>query len=111
MKTMKCLNFSPRQTFESYAAKELERLLAMAPSDSEGRTRAFFDQDRFVVEIAINSSEGPFKSSVAVPVPRSHPKGREWQTAALDELFSDLERQLMKWRRKRFNDLPEKKAA
>ncbi|MBX3040983.1 MAG: hypothetical protein KF789_09790 [Bdellovibrionaceae bacterium] len=111
MKTMKCLNFSPRQTFESYAGKELERLMAIAPSDSEGQTRAFFDQDRFVVEAAISSTEGKFKSSVAVPIPRTHPKGREWQMAALDELFGDIERQLMKWRRKRFNDLPEKKAA
>lgn len=103
MKVLECVNFSPRHEFEAYATREIERLLAMSPSDAEGRLRAFFDQDRFVLEASIVSSEGLFKASIGVPVPhQKHPRGRMWQVAALDELMESLERQVCKWRRRRF---------
>ena len=103
MKVLECVNFSPRHEFEAYATRQMERILGMSPSDAEGRLRAFFDHDRFVIEASIFSAETRFKTSIGVPIPQNkHPRGRMWQIAALDELMEDLERQVSKWRRRRF---------
>lgn len=98
MSRFKFLNFTPRAQFVELATIEINRLLRQTPEDTQTDFRAFFDQDRFVLEAQMVSSEVKFKASVAVPIPRNHPRGREWQHPVLEELITDLERQITKWR-------------
>ncbi|MBX2986470.1 MAG: hypothetical protein KF802_01105 [Bdellovibrionaceae bacterium] len=101
MKRLECLNFTPREDFLHHVQREFERLQAQSPSDAEIEAKAFFNEDRFVMELGIHSSEGHFRTAIGVPIPKDHPRGRSWQSAALDEAMNDLHHQLRRWRKAR----------
>lgn len=101
MKRLDCLNFEPRAEFLKYASNKLEELAGQSPSDASLHARAFFEADRFVLELTVNAQTGRFRSAVGVPIPTDHPRGRGWQSAAFDEVFSEITRQLGRWRKQR----------
>lgn len=94
--------FTPRQAFKDEVALQIDRLLAECPSDAVARVRAIFEPDRFVVEIAVHSSQGRFRSAVGVPIPKRNARNRLWQKGALEEMRFEVGRQIAKWRSVRF---------
>jgi hypothetical protein len=101
MTHLEFLNFTPRDEFRRYADEVLDRTLASAPSDSVIKAKAFFTEDRFVLEISIFSSEGKFRASAGVPLPKRLPKERMWQTTAFDSVAAEVTKQLVRWRKTR----------
>lgn len=101
MNRMECLNFEPRAEFLNYATMKMEELAQQSPSDASLSARAFFEADRFVLELTVEALSGRFRSAVGVPIPKDHPRGRLWQSAAFDEVFSEITRQLNRWRKQR----------
>lgn len=105
------LHFTPRDAFKKELTQQVQKILAECPSDADAQVRAMFDPDRFVLEISVRSSQGRFRSSVGVPIPKKGTRDRAWQTTAVEEMASEVSRQIRKWRAHRFDDEEERQAA
>lgn len=96
------IRFTPREGFRKELTLQARRVLEECPSDATAQVRAIFETDRFVLEFAVQSSQGRFRSFVGVPIPKKGTRDRQWQTTAIEEMTSEVSRQLHRWRRQRF---------
>jgi len=91
--------FRPRLPFRHHAQQQLSRLSERSPSDALVQADIACESGQFKFKIEVRSSQGVFKSSMAV-IPE-YGASRTWQVKAFDKLMHELFQQISDWKMKR----------
>ena len=94
-------NYIPRNEFEHYANHRLARIAESMPYCASVEAEATRIEDEFHFLVCFNSMQGTFTSTATIKPDSRSRHNRMWQKQALDQIVSDLKKQIHVWHEKR----------